>query len=403
MKYDFTSLYERKGMDANAVDSIGTGQRGAPDAPKEGFTALPMWVADMNFATVPTIPQFIQKRLEHPLFGYFEPRKEYYDAIIRWQKERNGVEGLLPEHIGYQNGVIGGVLAAVNAFAAPGDNVFLHSPTYIGFSHSLKSSGYQLCLSPLVKDEEGIWRMDFEDMDKKLKETKCHVAIFCSPHNPAGRVWEKWEIEKANEVFAKNDCLVISDEIWSDIILNGHKHIPYQSVNEDARRRCVALYAPTKTFNLAGLVGSYSIIYDKYLRDRVTAQGNKSHYNSMNMLSMYGLIGAYQDEGYEWLDELLQVLSDNINYAVDYINAHFEGVDVARAEGTYMLFCDCTEWCAKHGKTIEELKKSCWDVGVALQDGAYFFGPCHLRINLALPTALVKEAFARLDKYVFNA
>ena len=252
------------------------------------------------------------------------------------------------------------------------------------------------------KDEEGIWRMDFEDMDAKIKANHIHVAIFCSPHNPCGRVWERWELEKAMEVYRANDCLVISDEIWSDIILNGHKHIPTQSVSEDARSRTVALYAPSKTFNLAGLVGSYHIIYNPYLRDRVRAKSSKPHYNDMNVLSMHALIGAYKPEGYEWVEELRETISGNVNFACDYITQHFEGVSVSKPEGTYMLFLDCTDWCKAHGKTIAEVEKAGWNVGVAWQDGRMFHGPCAIRMNLALPLTRVQEAFERLDKYVFN-
>ena len=232
--------------------------------------------------------------------------------------------------------------------------------------------------------------MDFEDMDAKIKENHIHVAIFCNPHNPCGRVWEQWELEKAMEVYRKNDCVVISDEIWSDLILEGHKHIPLQSVNEDARNRTVAMYAPSKTFNLAGLVGSYHIIYNQYLRDRVCAKASKPHYNDMNVFSMHALIGAYKPEGHEWLDELLQVLTENINYGYEYIQEHFEGVEVSRPEGTYMLFLDCSKWCEAHGKTIAELEKACWDVGVACQDGCMFKAPCAIRLNLALPLSRVK-------------
>jgi cystathionine beta-lyase len=196
---------------------------------------------------------------------------------------------------------------------------------------------------------------------------------------------------------------VVSDEIWSDIILAGHKHIPTQSVSEDAKNRTVAVYAPSKTFNLAGLIGSYHIIYNKYLRERVEKESSLCHYNSMNVLSMHALIGAYKPEGYEWTDELCQVITGNIDFAVDYIRAHFDGVEVSRPEGTYMLFVDCTDWCEKHGKTIEDVEKAAWAVGVAVQDGRMFHGPCHIRINLALPLSRVKEAFERLNKYVFNA
>ena len=291
------------------------------------------------------------------------------------------------------------MVSALTCCTAPGDPVLVHSPTYIGFTKSLTNNGYKIVHSPLVKDANGVWRMDYQDMDQKLKKYHIHTAVFCSPHNPCGRVWERWELEKAMEVYKANDCVVISDEIWSDILLNGHKHIPTQSVSEDARNRTIALYAPSKTFNLAGLVGSYHIIYNSYLRDRCVAKSSKCHYNDMNVFSMHALIGAYKPEGYVWVDELCQVLSGNINYACDYIRDHFQGVSVSKPEGTYMLFVDCTDWCAAHGKTIEDVEKAAWAVGVAIQDGRMFHGPCSVRMNLALPFTRVQEAFDRLDRY----
>ena len=402
MKYDFTSIIDRHGKDAIAVDMVGL--PGSPyPAPKEGFDVIPMWVADMNFATVPTIVDAMIERAKHPAYGYFTPRAEYFDAIIAWQKNRNGVEGLEPKHIGYANGVLGGVVAAANVLCSRGDNILVHAPTYVGFTHSLGNLGYNLVHSYLVQDEAGIWRMDFEDMEKKILEKKIHTAIFCSPHNPCGRVWERWEIEKAMELFRKHDVFVISDEIWSDLTLGDHKHIPTQSISEDAKMRTAAMYAPSKTFNLAGLVGSYSIVYNQWLKDRIDKEISLSHTNAMNVLSMYALIGGYKPEGYEWVDELRQVLTGNVDWACDYIAAHFEGVRVSKPQGTYMLFVNCTEWCEKHGKTIGEVQKACYDVGVVIQDGRQFHGPCHIRMNLALPLSRVQEAFHRLDKYVFNA
>ncbi|WP_390135343.1 MalY/PatB family protein [Bifidobacterium apicola] len=403
MTYDFTSIMDRHGKDAIAVDGLGAEPGFAPDPPKEGYDIIPMWVADMNFPTVPTIPEAIIERAKHPAFGYFNPTDEYYDAIINWQRTRNGVEGLTAEDIGYENGVLGGVVSTLTAFAAPGDAVLLHSPTYVGFTSCIENNGYHIVHSPLKKDEQGVWRMDFEDMDRKLKENNIHVAVFCSPHNPCGRVWEKWEIERAMEVYKENDCVVISDEIWSDLILAGNKHIPTQSVSEDARNRTAAFYAPSKTFNLAGLVGSYHIIYNKYLRDRIVAKASKAHYNDMNVLSMHALIGAYKPQGQEWVDELRQVLTGNVDYAFDYIRQHFEGVELSKPQGTYMLFLDCTQWCKDHDLSLDQLLKRAWDVGVAVQDGRQFKAPCAIRMNLALPLSRVQEAMDRLDKYVFNA
>ena len=399
MKYDFTSILDRNGKDAIAVEHIPI-----PGAQvKEGFDRIPMWVADMNFLTAPTVVEAMMERVQHPAYGYFDPSEEYYASIIRWQEKRNGVTGLEPEHIGYENGVLGGVISALNVMCSKGDNVLLHSPTYIGFTMSLENNGYHIVHSPLVKDENGVWRMDFEDMEKKIVKNRIHAAVFCSPHNPCGRVWERWEIEKAMELYKKYDVFVISDEIWSDLILEGHKHIPTQSVSEDARNRTVAMYAPSKTFNLAGLVGSYHIIYNTWLRERVLKESSLSHYNAMNVLSMHALVGAYKPEGYEWLDELRQVLTGNVEFACRYIQDHFEGIEVSKPEGTYMLFLDCTKWCEKHGKTIDELQRAGVEVGVIWQDGRPFHGPCHIRMNLALPFSRVQEAFERLDRYVFHA
>jgi len=401
MKYDFTSIIERRGMDALAIDGPGVTEWCPPVHPQKGFDLIPMWVADMNFATCPTIPKAIIERAEHPLYGYFDPREEYYDAIIRWQEKRNGVTRLTPECIGYENGVLGGVISALNTLCSRGDKVLLHSPTYVGFTHSLGDNGYQIIHSPLIKDENGVWRMDYEDMEQKIIKHNIHATVFCSPHNPSGRVWEAWELEKAFALFAKYDVFVISDEIWSDLTLPDYQHIPSQSVSEDARNRTIALYAPSKTFNLAGLIGSYHIIYNKRLRDRVNKESALCHYNSMNVLSMHALLGAYRPEGEEWVEELKQTLAGNIDYAYDYIRKNFSGVTLTKPQGTYLLFLDCTEWCEKHSKSLDKLLQAGWDVGVAWQDGRDFNGPCHIRMNLALPFSRVQEAFERLKQYVF--
>ena len=402
MKYDFTSIIDRKGMDALAVEGFGKHPGMSPSEPKEGFDFIPMWVADMNFPTVPTIPAAIIERAKHPAYGYFVPREAYYDAIIQWHKTRNHVKELDKACIGYENGVLGGLLSAVQCLAAPGDAILLHSPTYIGFTASLKNNGYKMIHSELKKDDDGIYRMDYDDMEAKIQKYHIHTAIMCSPHNPTGRVWEQWELEKAMALYEQYEVTVISDEIWSDLLLDGHRHVPTQQVSDYAHEHTVALYAPSKTFNLAGLIGSYHIIYNHALRDRVEARGSKSHYNEMNVLSMHALIGAYQPEGYEWVDELCQVLTENVQFACDYIHTHFDGVTVSKPQGTYMLFLDCTKWCEKHEQTMDELLQAGWNVGVGWQDGRPFHGEHHIRMNLALPKSRVEEAFKRLKYYVFK-
>lgn len=402
MKYDFTSVVDRKGKDAIAVD-LPPIPGMAPLPPKEGFDQIPMWVADMNFPACPTITEAMIERMKHPTFGYFEARKEYFDSIIEWQTTRNHFTGLSAEMIGYENGVLGGVVSAVNAFTAPGESILVHSPTYIGFTHSVEDSGRKLVLSELKLDENNIWRMDYEDMEAKIKEHKIHCVIFCSPHNPTGRVWEQEEIARALEIFERNQCVVISDEIWSDIIIGTNKHIPTLMATEKAKDSVIGLYAPSKTFNLAGLIGSYHIVYNQYLRERMESVAARTHYNSMNVLSMYALIGAYKKEGYEWVDELCEVIQGNVDYAYEFITTHFEGVKLSRPQGTYMLFLDCEEWCKTHHKTIDDLLHTAWEVGVDYQDGRPFHGEYAIRVNLALPLSRVKEAMERLEKYVFLA
>ena len=427
MKYDFSTYYDRHGKDALAVDGIGKPGGFAPAAPDAGTDAIPMWVADMNFATAPSVIRALEERIAHPLFGYYEISDVYYDSILRWQRTRNGVQDLTRACIGYENGVLGGVSTALSVFCSRGDSVLIHTPAYVGFTGVLSNNGYRIISSPLRQDADGIWRMDFADMERKLKEEHIHAAIFCSPHNPCGRVWTREELEEAYRLFEKYDVMVISDEIWSDLILKGNRqapskdacqedapdtgkrlhsdgtqekirHIPSQSISEDARMRTVALYAPSKTFNLAGLIGSYHVIFNETMRDRIRKESSLGHYNSMNVLSMHALTGAYSPKGEEWLEELTQVLTDNVRYAVQYIRENFEGVTVSMPEGTYMLFPDCTDWCRAHQCTLKELEERIWRTGAAVQDGAMFYGPCHLRMNLALPFAKVEEAMERMKR-----
>lgn len=397
MKYDFTTVINRAGNDALAADRIPI-----PGAcVKDGYRKIPMWIADMNFATLPDIPKAIEERLQHPIYGYYEPTEAYYEAIIKWRKEHNHMMDLEKCHIGYENGVLGCLSSALTALTTQGEAVLVHSPCYVGFLHVLKDLGRKVVFSELKQDENGVWRMDYEDMDHKIKENKIHFVIFCSPHNPTGRVWEKEEIMAAMEVYQKNNCVVVSDEIWADITMPGQQHIPTLNVSEDAKSRTIAIYAPSKTFNLAGLIGSYHIIYDEYLRDKITRQGALTHYNSMNVLSMHALIAAYSENGKEWIEELRQVLQENVEYAISFIREHFEGVTCATPQGTYMLYLDVSKWCEAHDMTIDELLCAGVSVGVIWQDGRAFGMDNTIRLNLASPKSEIEEAFGRLKKFVF--
>ncbi|MBQ9067438.1 MAG: aminotransferase class I/II-fold pyridoxal phosphate-dependent enzyme [Eggerthellaceae bacterium] len=397
MPFDFDTMLDRVGRDATAVDALGKLEGFAPDPPAAGVEPIPMWIADMNFPTAPSVIQAITERAQHPAFGYFRPKQAYYDAISWWWETRHGTPGIAKEHIGYHNGVLGGLASVLYAFTEPNERVLVHSPTYIGFTNTARLCKRTLESSPLVRDSAGVWRMDFDDMERRIVEHGIRVAIFCSPHNPCGRAWERGEIERAAELFAAHNVLVIADEIWADFALRDAPFIPYHTISEAARVGSITLSAPSKTFNLAGLQGSYSFTFEEQLRTRLAQQSVSSHYNDINVLSMHALLGAYTTEGAAWVDELQKVLVRNVDALCDFVDAA-DGLEAYRPEATYMVFIDCTQWCATQGVAIGDLEKRLWDAGVAIQDGRMFGGPCHLRANVALPYAKVQEAIERMER-----
>ena len=397
MKYDFDQIIDRRGRDALAVDMIP--YEGVE--PEEGFSRIPMWVADMNFAVLPDIQELIIERVKHPSFGYFAPREEYYDAIRFWQNARHGISDLKKEEIHFENGVLGGLACAVEAFTKPGDAILLHAPTYIGFLGTLEKFDRKLVFSDLKRDESGIWRMDYEDMDRKLSENAVKLVVFCSPHNPCGRVWERRELERAMELFSRHDCLVVSDEIWSDLILPGHRHIPTQSISEDAKMRTIGLYAPSKTFSLAGLTGAYSIIYKKELGEQMEKTAARSGFNHLHLLSMYALIAAYSPNGLDWCGQLNEVILANVEKTLAFFKTAAPQIRIAEPQATYMLYLDCAEWCEAYDMPVCRLQEKGVRVGVIWQDGEPFGMKQTIRMNLALPGRMLDEALDRLGRFVF--
>ncbi len=396
-KYDFDKVWDRAGRNSVKWEVN-------PLAPREidpGFTPLPMWVADMDFATAPSVVEAMRERLEHPLFGYYNDPDRYYNAIFNWQRERYGVIGLKKEHVGYENGVLGGVASVLHTLTKPGDPVLVHSPTYVGFTGVLTNNEMDIVSSPLVKDAGGIYRMDFDDMEKKIREKNIRVAIFCNPHNPTGRVWTREEISDFISLMGKYGVTVISDEIWADFMIKGKKHIPTQSVSDLAKSITCAFYAPSKTFNLAGLVGSYHIIYDDDLRQKVLRTESLSHYNSHNIMSTYALIGGYEG-GAEWVDEMCAYIRENMQYCEDYCRRRFKGVTFNVNEGCYVGLMDCGEWLEANGKSMDDLLTMAAKVGVLVQDGRAFHADQAVRVNFACPRQNVKDMMDRLDEYVFN-
>jgi cystathionine beta-lyase len=387
--YNFDKVIDRRNTNSVKFDG---------DKAKENPDLIPMWVADMDFETLPEVAEALTKRASHAIFGYASPTQEYKEAVMGWMKRRHDFE-VEKDWFVCTPGVVTAVKLAVLSYTNEGDNVLLHKPVYYPFDSSVKLNGRHVVECPLNYENES-YSCDFELFEKVIVDNDVKLFVLCNPHNPIGKVWTKEELYQIGMICKKHGVIVVSDEIHMDFVYEGSKHIPFYNVDESFKDMSIVLTAPSKTFNLAGLIGSYHIIYNEELRKQVDRTSNNTYYNHMNVLSMHALIGAYRG-GEEWLDELREVLQGNVDYACDFIWNHFEGVKVSKPQGTYMLYLDCGEWCDLNNTSIQDLLVKGAEVGVIWQDGRPFNRPWAIRMNLALPKSRVEEAFRRLTEYVF--
>ncbi|MEG1932218.1 MAG: aminotransferase class I/II-fold pyridoxal phosphate-dependent enzyme, partial [Pygmaiobacter sp.] len=321
------------------LDRRGKSQKwDAPNYPvPQGTPLIPMWIADMDFATPPCVINALKTRLDHPTMGYFELDDRFYNAVMHWAKARRGVEDLARENIVYQNSTVGAIVAAIQLLTEPGDPVLVHQPNYTGFTYGIEDAGRKLVGSQLVQDENGIFRMDLADMEQKIVEQKIRCMILCSPHNPTGRIWTLAELQAATSLCEKYKVEIISDEIWSDFVYAPAKQIPTAQVSDYARNHTIATYGATKTFNLAGLRIAYSITYNKELAAAYSKKSSCNHYNVPNVLSAEALIAAYENGG-QYADELLVYIHDNMAHADAYFKEHLPQLHSYLPEGTYTMW-----------------------------------------------------------------
>lgn len=392
MKYNFDAIYNRAEHDSKKW--FNPRLENSPLHTKtENF--IPMWIADMDFATPDCVIDAIKSRCDHPIFGYFEPAQPFYDAINKWHNTRYDVEYKIEnKNILYENSVLGAVASFISAYTLPAEALLVNSSVYPGFQNTIANLGRKTCNSPLILDENGIYRMDFEDMEQKIVEQKLTTFIFCSPHNPTGRVWERWEIEKVVKMCDKYDLKLLSDEIWADFIMTDKsKHIPTQTISSRAKEITMAVYAPSKTFNLAGLVAGYSVIFNETMLSRISKFAFSTHYNEPNVLSCHALVGAYE-HGAEWVDEMNKYIRANQEYIAQYINENFDGVSTYLPEGTYLLWLDFS----KHTRNFDELFKEMIEIGILPNSGDAYLAKNFMRLNLACPRVYCEQALERLSK-----
>lgn len=386
-KYDFDKVIDRHGSGAIKVDSLEE-RYGRPDL-------IAAWVADMDFATPSFIIDALKKRLEHPIFGYTAEPADYRPAIIDWERNLHGWE-IDPEWLSYIPGIVKGIGMVLNVFTKPGDDVVIMPPVYHPFRLVPEGNGRKVVNIPMIEDENHRYHVDYAAFEKL--DTKGGVLIFSNPHNPSGRMWSKEELQKVAEISRKKNLLVISDEIHADMALWGNKHIPFATVSDDAAQNSITFCAPSKTFNIPGIVSSFSVIPNKDIRDRFYGWLEASEFNAPPMMSPIATIAAYR-KGDEWRKEMLAYIEDNIRFVEDYCEKNIPGVRALRPEASFLVWLDCRELGLSHDELIDLFVNK---ARVALNDGAMFGkeGDGLMRLNVASPRSVMEEVMNRIKEAV---
>ena len=389
MKYNFDEVIDRKNTDSMKWSASYLERHfGSADC-------VPLWVADMDFRTAQPVIDDVTERAGHGIYGYALAGDEFYEAVIKWQKRRNGWE-VKKEWIVFSPGVVPALWHIVRTFCSPGEKVILQSPVYYPFYKVIEDNGCQVINNRLINNG-GRYEMNFEELERQAEDSSVKMMILCSPHNPVGRVWTKEELRRVSEICFANDVLLVSDEIHSDLVFRPNVHTPAASLSEELMMNTITCMAPSKTFNLAGVQVSDVIVPDRRLRRRL-AGSLKSAGVMPNVFGLAAQTAAY-NEGEEWLEQLLEYLAGNLDFMENFITSELPEVKFRRPEGTYLAWLDFSGY----GFTTEELQNRMKNkAGVALDDG-YIFGdggePCQ-RINFACPRSVLIKAMERLRKGV---
>ncbi|MEJ8306333.1 MalY/PatB family protein [Saccharibacillus sacchari] len=359
--------------------------------------ALPLWVADMDFAAPQEVLDALQKRVSHGVFGYTYRTPAYFEAVVNWMRERHNWS-ILSEWITFTPGVVPALAFAVEAFTKPGDKIAIQTPVYPPFYNVVRENGRQLVTNPLSVSENGDYAMDFDDLERKLADD-VKMLILCSPHNPVGKIWAREDLEKLAEICLKHDVLVVADEIHADLIFEAGSHIPFAAVSEAARDNCIVCTAPSKTFNLAGLSVSNIIIPSRKLRTTFERTVSKMHgLGSISTLGATATEAAYRHGG-EWLDELMLYVRGNMEYVQAQIEQHLPELSVRLPEATYLLWIDFRGLNLDAKELMQFLLHK---AGIALNDGTMFGAEAagFMRMNVACSRIVIEQAMEQLKAAV---
>ena len=389
MKYNFDEIIDRRNTGAVKIELC-----------KKIFGTedlIPLWVADMDFRTPDFIIDAINDRCKHPILGYSVPDEKYFSSIIRWIEARHGWK-LERNWLGFLPGIVPGLAFAVNAFTRIGDEIIIQPPVYPPFIHVPSKNGRQLIYNPL-KEVNGRFEMDLEDFEQKITD-RTRMFILCNPHNPGGRTWDADTLIKVAEICHKHDILLVSDEIHSDMALPGNVHTPFASVSELAEQNSITYMAPSKTFNMAGLVSSSYIIPNREIRKKFSDFMDNSELANGNIFAYVAAQAAYEN-GTEWLNEMVDYIQGNVDYVVEFLKNNVPQIKPMNPQASFLIWLDCAG-LEMNSHQLQEFMVN--EAQLGLNQGTTFGpgGELHLRLNIGCSREVLKEAMERLRKAVDN-
>lgn len=391
-RYDFDQVIDRRGTGSVMYD-MREQMFGREDV-------LPLWVADMGFAACPEITQALADRITgHPIYGYSVPLDDYWQSIIDWQRERNGLEFSIDE-VCFIGGIVNGFALAVEFFTREGDKVVIQEPVYHPFKNVLNSNGRKVVNNALRRTTDGFYEMDLEDLERIFREEHPRMMVLCNPHNPIGIAWSADVQRQVAALARKYDVIVFSDEIHGDLMLWGHSHTSFLTVSDDARAVGIVMGAPSKTFNIAGIVSSWCVIKNPEMRERFFTWLSGNDKSSPNFLSMTATRAAYR-HGAGWLAQCLKYIEGNIDMVADYCRDNIPGIVAIKPQASFLVWLDCTALKLDHDSLIDLFVNR---ARIGLNDGAMFgeSGIGFMRLNVAVPRSILMQAMQQLAAAVAN-
>ena len=388
MTYDFDKIISRRGTNCVKWDEFTD-----PDI-------IPLWVADMDFETAPSVQQALMKRMQHGCFGYTLVPESYYNATIQWFQHRHGWSIERPSFI-YTSGVVPAISAIIKAVTSPGDKVLVQTPVYNCFFSSIRNNGCTLAENPL-KMEGNRYEVDWQDFEAKCADPSVKVFLLCNPHNPAGRVWTCQELVQMGNICHKHGVFVISDEIHCEFVMPGHTYTPFSSISEDFAMNCAVCLSPSKAFNIAGLQIANIIVKNEKVRKRVDKAININEVCDVNPFGVIALQAAYSAEGEEWLNQLCHYISDNYLMACQLFTEALPQCPVTTLEGTYLMWVDIRATGKTSRQVTDHLLRKAKvyvNCGTMYGDSA---GEGFIRINLATRRSLLREGIQRIIRGISN-